>query len=759
MNDSIPENIRFHGDLTYPVASGLQVNGRACRFGDIRITQELPSSPSIAPSEIPVSGLPGVGSRRAQVLHAAGLHTAEDLLFYYPRRYLDRSTLVTIRELSLHAGETVTVMGSVGSVHTVPGRRKRLVVTLRDDGGSMELVFFQGISYWQNAFTTGQPVAVSGEVQFYGRKPSMVHPDIDRLQEGDTLEFINTGGIIPVYPSNAELEKVGLNRHGGFRRLMHQVLARYLGGVTDWYADDFLAGHDLLPLRAALEAIHRPADTAVLDRARRRLIFDEFFILSLQLALRRRKQGAALPGIAFRGESPTARRLVEQLPFALTDAQRRVLREIVGDMREEHPMNRLLQGDVGSGKTVVALLAMLLAVDDGHQCALMVPTEILAEQHFRTITSLVDDLSLSIELLTGQQTAGAKSARLAAVANGYVDIVVGTHALIQESVQFSKLGLVVIDEQHRFGVAQRADLRSKGTAPDVLVMTATPIPRTLSMTLYGDLDVSVIDELPANRKRVRTAIRFDEDRDSVYAFVRDEISAGNQAYVVFPLVSESEKLDLKAATEEYETLRGAVFPDLRLGLLHGQMKADEKDAVMQRFKRREIDILVSTTVIEVGVDIPDATVMLVEHAERFGLAQLHQLRGRVGRSDKQAYCILMTTKRMYFAGGGKSTDDRRQVSDLRRRLDTMRDSTDGFHIAEVDMQIRGPGDLWGTQQSGYPAFRIANLLEHEHILVEARDAAFTIIDDDPQLRRAAHRGIREQLGPRIRAQLRMADIS
>ena len=719
----------------------------------------MPSPPSISISAVSVSGLPGVGSRRAQVLTSAGLSSVEDLIYYFPRRYLDRSTLVTIRDLGMHAGSVVTVMGTIGSVRTVPGRRKRLVVTMRDDGGSMELVFFQGISYWQKTFAAGQPVAVSGEVQFYGRKASMVHPDIDRLQEGDTLAFINTGGIIPVYPSNAELEKVGLNRHGGFRRLMHQVLTRYLPEVRDWHTDEFRAEHDLLPLREALEHIHRPSDAGVLDSARRRLIFDEFFILSLQLALRKRKQGQAHPGIAFRGESPTARRLVEALPFSLTDAQKRVLREIVADMREEQPMNRLLQGDVGSGKTVVALLAMLLAVDHGHQCALMVPTEILAEQHFRTITSLVDDLSLRIELLTGQQSAGARQERLAAVANGDVQIVIGTHALIQDTVQFHRLGLVVIDEQHRFGVAQRADLRSKGAMPDVLVMTATPIPRTLSMTLYGDLDVSVIDQLPANRKTVRTAIRFDEDRESVFTFIREEVAAGNQAYIVFPLVSESEKLDLKAATEEYEMLREQVFSDLRLGLLHGQMKADEKDAVMMRFKRRELDILVSTTVIEVGVDVPDATVMVIEHAERFGLAQLHQLRGRVGRSDKQAYCILMTTKRMYFAGGGASTDDHRQVSDLRRRLDTMRDSTDGFHIAEVDMEIRGPGDLWGTQQSGYPAFRIANLLEHEHLLVEARDTAFTIIDSDPQLRRAAHRGIREELGPRIRRQLHMADIS
>ncbi|MBE0642792.1 MAG: ATP-dependent DNA helicase RecG [Bacteroidetes bacterium] len=719
----------------------------------------MPTDALILPEKTPVAQLPGVGPGRARVLEGAGIHTAWDLLYYFPRRYLDRSTIVPIEELSRHAGTVVTVVGRVGNIATVHARRKRLLVTLRDQRWSMDLVFFQGLHYWQNAFSEGEDIAVSGEVQLYGRKASMVHPDIDRLQDGETLAFINTGGIVPVYPSNAELEKVGLNRHGGFRKLIHAVLQRHLAGLRDWYSPALMKSEKLLPLQEAIEVIHRPPDTDRLNAARERLIFDEFFVLSLQLALRKRMQSGAAPGIAFEAESPTARDLVHRLPFELTSAQKRVLREIVGDMRLPHPMNRLLQGDVGSGKTVVALLAMLLAVDNGHQCALMVPTEILAEQHFRTITHLVDDLSIRVELLTGQQSAGQKQQLGAAIANGDAHIVVGTHALIQDAVQFQRLGLVVIDEQHRFGVMQRADLRGKASSPDVLVMTATPIPRTLSMTLYGDLDVSVIDELPANRKRVKTAIRFDEDLESVHTFVREEVAAGNQAYIVFPLVSESEKLDLKAATEEYETLRTTVFPDLRLGLLHGRMKPEEKDGVMTAYKKRQIDILVSTTVIEVGVDVPDATVMVIEHAERFGLAQLHQLRGRVGRSDKQAYCILVTSKRMYFAGKARTTEEQKEISDLRRRLDTMRDSTDGFRIAEVDMEIRGPGDLWGTQQSGFPAFRIANLLEHGHILQRARDRAFAIIEDDPQLRKAAHKGIREVLGPRIREQLGLSTIS
>jgi ATP-dependent DNA helicase RecG len=714
---------------------------------------------TILPENISVSQLPGVGPGRARVLQQSGIHTAWDLLYRFPRRYLDRSTIVPISQLAQHSGLVVTVVGRIGNVASVHARRKRIVVTLRDNHASMELVFFQGLSYWQQAFREGEHIAVSGEVQRYGRKISMVHPDIDRLQDDETLAFINTGGIVPVYPSNAELEKVGLNRHGGFRRLMHAVLQRHAAGLRDWYPPSLLQSEGLIPLQQAIEHIHNPPDSNALKLAKERLIFDEFFILSLQLALRKRMQTGTLPGISFAGESPTARDLVHRLPFDLTAAQKRVLHEIVGDMRRPQPMNRLLQGDVGSGKTVVALLAMLLAVDNGYQCALMVPTEILAEQHFRTITGLIDDLRVDVRLLLGQQSNSKKQELTASIASGDAHIVVGTHALIQQHVQFHRLGLIVIDEQHRFGVMQRADLREKSAVSDMLVMTATPIPRTLSMTLYGDLDVSLIDELPANRRQVKTAIRFEEDRERVHDFVREEVAAGNQAYIVFPLVSESEKLDLKAATEEYEHLCEHVFSDLRLGLLHGRMKTEEKDHVMMAFKKREIDILVSTTVIEVGVDVPDATVMVIEHAERFGLAQLHQLRGRVGRSDKQAFCILMTSKRMYFAGKARSNEEQKELSDLRRRLDTMRDSTDGFHIAEVDMEIRGPGDLWGTQQSGYPLFRIANLLTHGHILTRAREQAFSIIDDDPQLRRPEHERIREVLGPRIQEQIGLSTVS
>lgn len=734
------------------------------------MSERMTAAPDTPLSALPVTVLPGIGEYRAKALAEAGVKTIEDLLHYFPRRYLDRSTIVPMTELYRFVGQTVTSIGRVTGIVLLGRGRKRLVVTLRDERGSMDLVFFQGIQYWQSAFHQDETLAVSGEVAVYGRRPNIVHPEIDRLPDDESLDFINTGGIIPVYPSGAGLEKVGLNRAGGFRRIIHTALQRFAPRIEDHFSDSAWATHASpdaspdaspiqIPLREAIETIHRPPSQEALKRARRRLVFDEFFLLSLQMAYHRRSLHRQTTGIAFNIESPTARELVRTLPFHLTGAQKRVIREIAEDMRKAEPMNRLLQGDVGSGKTVVALLSMLVTVDNGCQCALMAPTEILAEQHYRTLTGLLSDLRVNIRLLTGQIPQAQRDEILAGLAGGTVHIVVGTHALIQSDVDFARLGFVVIDEQHRFGVLQRASLRGKGAAPDVLIMSATPIPRTLTMTLYGDLDVSTIDEMPPGRKRVKTAVRFEEDRAEVLAFVREEVARGSQVYFVFPLVSESEKLDLKAAAAEYEKLSTAVYPDLRVGLLHGQMGAKEKDEVMTRFKRGEIAVLVSTTVIEVGIDVPNASVMVVEHAERFGLAQLHQLRGRVGRGTSQAYCILMTSKAVFFGGRRRTGEEQKEASDARRRLETMRDSVDGFRIAEVDMEIRGPGDLWGTQQSGFPELRIASLLTDGIELQEARAMAFRIVEEDPQLRLPEHEGILRILGPRLRARMQMAGVA
>ncbi|HEX9615754.1 MAG TPA: ATP-dependent DNA helicase RecG, partial [Bacteroidota bacterium] len=508
----------------------------------------------------------------------------------------------------------------------------------------------------------------------------------------------------------------------------------------------------LVDRAAALQNVHFPSDPVILGEARRRLKFDELFFFEIMLALRKRRSHATGQGISFRIESTLARKLVDSLPFPLTSAQKRVVREIAEDMRRPEPMNRLLQGDVGSGKTIVALMAMLVAVDNGYQAVFMAPTEILAEQHFRTLSSFLEGLPVNARLLIGGQKKKLRTDVLDDIRSGGCNIAVGTHALLEETVGFAKLGLVVIDEQHRFGVVQRAALKQKGVSPDVLVMTATPIPRTLAMTIHGDLDVSVIDEMPAHRKPIRTAVRLENQKDKVYEFVRREVAAGRQAYVVFPLIEESEKLDLKAATKEFETLKETAFPGLRLGLIHGRMKSEEKDAVMLKFKMRELDILVATTVIEVGIDVPNASVMIIENAERFGLSQLHQLRGRVGRGADQSYCILIADYAWFreVRKKGDPVEIEREQQLARTRLETMVETNDGFRIAEVDLKLRGPGEFLGTRQSGLPSFRIADLVDDADILAAARNEAFAIVDLDPELRIPDHLPMREHFMERYR---------
>lgn len=712
-----------------------------------------------------VQGIKGIGPKRVEALHSIGIYHARDLLYYFPRRYLDRSTIVPFQKMYDYADQIVTGVGTIVSIVIVGKDKQRLVVTLNDVRGVMECVFFQGIKYWKTAFDVGEVIAVSGRVQVYGRKPSMVHPDIDRLSDEDSVEFINTGGIIPVYPSSEQLEKVGLNRHGGFRKLLRHVLQEYLTCLEEFLPRSIIAQYSFLRIEKALHEIHFPRSHDALGGAQQRLKFDELFLLQLQIAYQRRTQIEEKPGIAFTIENERARKLIASLPFQLTAAQKRVMREIAADMHAAKPMNRLLQGDVGSGKTVVALVAMLVAIGNGYQVAFMVPTEILAEQHFRTLLSLIqseaglNDFGVRIELLVGQQGKSRRTPLLGNIANGSVDIVVGTHALIQKGVQFHKLGFIVIDEQHRFGVIERAVLREKGLTPDVLVMTATPIPRTFAMTLYGDLDVSTIDEMPLHRKPVKTVVRFEENRVKVFDFLRAEIRKSHQVFVVFPLVEESEKIDLKAATGEYERFREDAFREYRIGLLHGKMKPHDKDEIMRRFKAGEIQILVTTTVIEVGIDVPAATVMLIEHAERFGLSQLHQLRGRVGRGADQSYCILMTDRKFFYGGGERTQDDRTMLSSTRARLQTMADTTDGFKIAEVDLELRGPGDMWGTKQHGFPELKIANLLTDQHILIDARREAFRIVETDPHLRTPEHEPLKKIIEPLIKNAMSFSTVA
>ncbi len=720
----------------------------------------------------------GIGPRKAAALEQAGVRTVRDLLFYVPRRYLDRSHIVSIAQLRGMANaaasappevrQEATVIGEVRSFRVVgTGRKGRLVVILADATGSMQLVWFGGVSYWKTRFHIGETLAVSGQPSSFGAVLQFVHPDIDRIasagtEEGGEVDWrgrLNTGGLVPLYPSTQELSKVGLDS-SGFRRLLAGVLEQHLSAVEETLPERLRALHNLVPLSDAVRGVHFPASPERLQEGLRRLKYEEFFLFQLKLALRRHWTDRENNGIRFNVKSALARRLVDALPFSLTAAQSRVIREIAADMDAAKPMNRLLQGDVGSGKTVVALVAMLIAVDNGYQAAVMAPTEILAEQHARTLGFLLRDLPVNLRLLVGAQRSAVRREVLEDIRRGSAQIVVGTHALFEEQVDFPRLGLVVIDEQHRFGVMQRASLRAKGMRPDVLVMTATPIPRTLSLTLYGDLDLSVINELPRGRTPIRTVVRHEEEKEEVYRFVREQVRAGRQAYFVYPLIEESEKLDLRAATVHFEELRRSVFPDLRLGLVHGRMDSAEKDRVMRAFADGALDILVATTVIEVGIDVPNATIMVIENAERFGLAQLHQLRGRVGRGEQQSTCILLTQRwRVQGMRRGRSTEaDPDQQRLAERRLATMVQTTDGFRIAEVDLELRGPGDYFGTRQSGMPAFSVANIVTDGPLLEVARRDAFTVVEDDPQLRRDDHQALARHLRTFFREELELLHV-
>jgi ATP-dependent DNA helicase RecG len=719
---------------------------------------------------LPLQYLKGVGPKRAAALDAIGIHSVQALLHYFPRGYLDRSTILPIGRLraAVGAGDPVTVIGEV--VRSEVRRTKRrsrsiFFLVVRDSSGVLTCVWFEGAEWYRKAFEAGEVLALSAvpSMDSYGRV-QFVHPEFDRLRgsleedEPDWGGMVNTGAIVPKYPSSAELAKVGLDSRG-FRRIIRPAVQRLADEVPDHLSEALRSTWSLAPLSHALRGIHFPADGEDLSRARRRLKFDELFAFQLMLALRKRRLHDDRPGIAFSVESALARRMVESLPFTLTGAQRKVIREITDDMREPKPMNRLLQGDVGSGKTVVALLAMLIAIENDFQAAFMAPTEILAEQHFSALRRFLGDLPVSVRLLLGGQKRRLREDVLEDVRRGSAHITVGTHALLEEHVSFAKLGLVVIDEQHRFGVLQRAALQGKGRDPDVLVMTATPIPRTLAMTLYGDLDVSVIDEMPADRKPIKTAVRMESQKERVYEFVRQEIQRGRQAYVVFPLIEESEKLDLKAATKEFDHLRSMVFPHQRLGLLHGRLSTEDKDAVMTSFRNGQTDILVATTVIEVGIDVPNATVMLIENAERFGLSQLHQLRGRVGRGADQSYCILIADYEQIEHRKGLAQDEvQREKRAAMRRLETMVETNDGFRIAEVDLELRGPGEVFGIRQSGMPELKIADLVEDKDLLVQARHAAFDVVARDPHLRKLEHEGLRQLFDQHLREQFALGTV-
>ena len=685
----------------------------------------------------PLKFVKGVGPQRGKLLSRLGLATVEDALFYFPRRYEDRSQLTPFRRLKV--GESQSCSGLVIGISPPPPGNTRLPfqVLFRDETGYLSAVWFRQ-PYLQKVFRRGQRVILYGKVTHFRAGPlQMQHPDFEIVEEGEEDERIHMGRLVPVYPLTEGLTQRPL------RSLIWKLLEQYAARVADPLPQALRETRKLLPLNEAIRALHFPSTEEETRRARRRVVFDDFLLLQLGLAIRRSRQ-ESVRGIVIDQPGKLIRQMRKQLSFTLTKAQERVWEEIRQDLARSTPMNRLLQGDVGSGKTIVAAMAILTAAEAGVQSALMAPTEILAEQHVMTLSQLLPPLGVRVALLTSGMKAKEREAVLTDVKRGAVDCLVGTHALIQGGVQFKRLGLAVVDEQHRFGVLQRASLRAKGEHPNLLVMTATPIPRTLALTLYGDLDLSVIDEMPPGRKPIITVWRTEQKRQQIYQFLQEEIAAGRQVYVVCPMVEESAESDLKAATEMAERLQKDVFPGERIGLMHGRLRFDEKEAVMRAFKAGAISILVSTTVIEVGIDVPNASVMLVEHAERFGLAQLHQLRGRVGRGPWKSYCILLA--------GGKLSEE------ARKRLETMVESQDGFRIAEVDLELRGPGEFFGTRQSGLPEFKIADLLHDGPILEEARQEAFTIAASDPLLKKPEHLPLRRALLARWRGKIDLASV-
>lgn len=659
--------------------------------------------------------LQGVGPQRAAMLNKElNIYSLRDLLYYFPYKYVDRSRLYYIHEIDGNM-PYIQLKGQILSFETVgEGRQRRLVAHFSDGTGVVDLVWFQGIKYLMGRYKAHEDYIVFGKPTVFNGRINVAHPDIDPAKE----LTLSTMGLQPYYNTTEKMKRAGLNSHA-LEKLMNNAFALLQGTLPETLSDHLVEKHHLMSLDEALRNIHFPQSPEKLRHAQYRLKFEELFYVQLNILRYTKDRQRKYRGLVFGRVGEVFNTFYAQnLPFQLTGAQKRVIKEIRKDMGSGRQMNRLLQGDVGSGKTLVALMSMLIALDNGYQACMMAPTEILAAQHYETIQQLLFGMNVRVELLMGSVKGKKREEILKGLLTGEVQILIGTHAVLEDTVNFTSLGMVVIDEQHRFGVAQRAKLWAKNTCPPhVLVMTATPIPRTLAMTLYGDLDVSVIDELPPGRKPIQTIHQFDNRRASLYAGIRKQIGEGRQVYIVYPLIKESEKIDIKNLEEGYGHIC-AEFPECKVSKVHGQMKPAEKDAEMQRFVNGETQIMVATTVIEVGVNVPNASVMVIENAERFGLSQLHQLRGRVGRGADQSYCILVTSYKL--------------SEETRKRLEIMVQTNDGFEIAEADLKLRGPGDLEGTQQSGV-AFdlKIADIARDGQLLQHVREIAAEIIDKDP----------------------------
>lgn len=698
----------------------------------------------------PLSVLPLVGPARAKAFKSAGLDTIRDLLFYFPFRHIDRTTILSIEKAYSHVKNGYTgELTLIGKVHESKvmnyGKKKILAVRVSDKTGELDCLWFQGSEYFAKTFSPGQVVALSGKPTLSKRGDfQLVHPGFDKLTTEESENFFNTGKIIPVYSVNQFFKEANLGETG-IRRIIDKALSSYINFVEETLPSDILIKYDLPGLKETIRQMHQPDSIEAVNKSTVRLKFEEFFYFQLFALSKREKYRQSGAGIQFGIKTSIVKNLIDSLPFSLTKAQLKVLHEIKLDMFSHLPMMRLLQGDVGSGKTVVSLIAMTIAIDSGYQCAMMVPTEVLAYQHFKSIKKMLESATklnptyqINIELLTGSTTIKERKRIFKGLLSGEINILVGTHALFEENVEFKSLGFIIIDEQHRFGVEQRARLMKKSGTPDVLVMTATPIPRTLSLTVFGELDVSIIDELPANRIPVKTALRGESALSGIYQFIENEIKKGRQAFVVFPLVEESEKLDLKAAEQGFKEISTNYLPHLKVALIHGRMKWKEKEEIMNGFAEGEYDVLVSTTVVEVGVDIPNASVMLIHDAHRFGLSQLHQLRGRIGRGNEQSYCILVTKDEiMASASRIKQKVEFLPQQILERlksitRLKAMEESNDGFKLSEIDLKMRGPGDIFGKKQSGIPDFKYCDIANDSVIMFKAKDEAQSIINQDPE---------------------------
>lgn len=680
-------------------------------------------------SQTDIKFLAGVGPKKAEILNKEiNVFSVEDLLYYFPYKYIDRSRIYFIHEIDGNM-PYIQIKGRITAFETFgEGRKKRLVAHFTDGTGFIDLVWFQGGKFITDKYRINLPYIVFGKPTMFGDKFNIAHPDIDPYIN----EEERPTGLMPYYNTTEKMKNHYLNSKA-IQKIMAAAFSSVVRNLAETLPGKVIREARLMGLKEAMRNIHFPENAALLREAQYRLKFEELFYIQLNILKYTADRKSKLKGFVFTKVGDYLNRFYdENLPFPLTNAQKRIIKEIRQDMATGEQMNRLLQGDVGSGKTLVALMLMLIALDNGFQAAMMAPTEILATQHYQTITEALKGLNVNVELLTGSTKKADRDRMHNALLTGDLHILIGTHALIEDTVQFSNLGLVVIDEQHRFGVAQRAKLWTKNVnPPHILVMTATPIPRTLAMTVYGDLDVSVIDELPPGRKPIRTIHQYDKKRGALYDSIRKQLQEGRQVYIVYPLIKESEKLDLKNLEEGFEHIK-EIFPEYTVCKVHGKMKPKEKDAEMQRFVANEAQIMVATTVIEVGVNVPNASVMVIESAQRFGLSQLHQLRGRVGRGADQSYCILVTPYEL--------------SADTRKRIDIMVESNDGFEIAEADLKLRGPGDLEGTQQSGIPfSLRIANLVRDGEIVQYAREVARKILEEDPLMERADNLLLKKQL--------------